>query len=125
MSGPAFLLALVAFGGGLGCVGRFAVREILAARGVTAPVVILAVNLLGAAAAGAVLGWSPGHDPTLRAFALAVLSGWTTYSAFAADVVAAAGAGRLARAAVLWIGTVLLTPPLALLAARLAGGFGP
>lgn len=124
MTGSAFLLMTVALGGGLGCVARFAVRELLAAHGISAPVTILAVNLLGAVVAGAVTGWAPDHDSTVRAMALAVLSGWTTYSAFAADVVAAVAAGRIARAAVLWIGTVLLTPPLALVAARLAGGLG-
>lgn len=123
MYGSAVLLVIVSLGGGLGCVARFAVREMLAVRGVSGPIAILGVNLIGAVIAGAITGWAPGHDPTVRAVALAILAGWTTYSAFAADIVAAAGAGRFARAAVLWIGTVLLTPPLALLAARLAGGF--
>lgn len=120
VSGTALVLVIVATGGGVGCAARAAVREALAARGVSASTAILGVNLLGAALAGAALGAVPDPGSTVRGAVLAVLSGWTTYSAFSTDVFAALRDRRFGRAATLWIGTIVATPALALLSARLA-----
>lgn len=113
---------LVAIGGGIGCSLRIAVRDFLVARGLASCFVILGVNLAGAAFAGVAIGWSPDPGSFVRLSALSLLSGWTTYSAFSTDVLAAFRAGRRGRAAFLWIGTIVAAPVLALAAAHLAGG---
>lgn len=122
VGGSIFSFAMVAVGGGLGCAARIAVRDSLAAREIDAAWTVLGVNLVGSALAGAVAGLHPEPDSTVRLVAIGVLSGWTTYSAFSIDVLNAVRGGRPVRAAILWTGTLLGTPLLALLAARLAGG---
>ena len=120
--GSGLLLAAVSLGGGIGCAARLVVRDTLTACGVSSALAILGVNLAGAAAAGAVVGWAADPESGLRIVALASLSGWTTYSAFATDAVAALRAGRRGRAFVLWTGTIVATPAIALIAARVVGG---
>ena len=115
---------LVALAGGAGCAARVAVREALVVRGVSASVAILGVNLLGAGLAGAVAGGVGDPGSFGRSMALAVLSGWTTYSAFSADVFVAVRDGRLGRAALLWGGTIVAAPAIAQVASRLVAG-GP
>lgn len=119
-------MAVLALGGGIGCAARAAARQAMASRGVSAPIAILGVNLLGAAAAGALVGALPhaaGEPGSFaRPLALAVLSGWTTYSAFSADVLAAVRSRRPGRAAILWIGTIVAAPAIALAASRMAAG---
>jgi fluoride ion exporter CrcB/FEX len=117
--------AVLALGGGVGCAARAAIREWLVAQGVTAAAAIFAMNLLGSALAGLVIGGATHPASMPRIAAIAVLSGWTTYSAFSTDVVAAVRERRFARAAVLWIGTVVATPVLAWIAARVAAGGFP
>lgn len=112
-----FMLAAVA--GGVGCAARAAVREMSARWGVSAPIAILGVNLLGAGLAGAIAGAAGETLPEARSIALAALSGWTTYSAFSVDVLTAVRAGRVGRAAMLWIGTIIAVPAIAHLASRL------
>jgi CrcB protein len=120
--GTGLSLAIVSLGGGIGCAARLAVREALVACGTSSAIAILAVNLVGAALAGSAIGWASDPESVLRITALAILSGWTTYSAFSTDVLAAIRAGRRGRAAFLWIGTIVATPVVALVAARFAGG---
>ena len=123
--GSGLSLAIVSLGGGFGCAARLAVREAVAVRGISSATAILAVNLVGAALGGMAIGWAPDPGSGPRIAALAVLSGWTTYSAFSTDVLAAIRAGRRGRAAFLWTGTILATPVIALVSARLAGGGAP
>jgi fluoride ion exporter CrcB/FEX len=120
MSGASVGIVVLALGGGVGCAARAAVRELLVARGISAAMAILGVNLLGAALAGAAVGAAANSGSPARIAAIAVLSGWTTYSAFSTDFLGACRDRRYARAAVLWIGTILAAPPLAGLAARIA-----
>jgi fluoride ion exporter CrcB/FEX len=125
VTGSAFMIAVFAAGGGAGSAARAAIRELLAACGVSAAWVILGVNLVGAALAGAVLGAVPDPESSVRMVAVAFLSGWTTYSAFSTDFLGAVREGRRGRAAALWLGTIGATPFVAGLAARIASGAVP
>jgi len=84
--------AAVAGGGALGATARYGV-SVLAARllGPAFPWGTLAVNVIGCFAMGLVVHWLAGREPNpmaLRAFlAVGVLGGFTTFSAFALDVV--------------------------------------
>jgi predicted Na+-dependent transporter len=104
---------------------ELAIAVAISVFGISSATAILAVNLVGAALGGMAIGWSPNPGSGPRIAALAVLSGWTTYSAFSTDVLAAIRAGRRGRAAFLWTGTILATPVIALVSARLAGGGAP
>ncbi len=81
---------LVALGGALGSVGRFAVGTWMARMAGTGfPWGTLAVNLVGSFLAGVLLVWLEGRGESAqwwRAFVMiGVLGGFTTWSAFAAE----------------------------------------
>jgi CrcB protein len=101
------LIAAVAAGGALGSTLRFGVAQ--AMRGLSSasawPVGTLAVNVIGSA----VLGWvlarsldvsSPFASQSARAFVVVgVLGGFTTFSAFSAEVLAFLHQSQMGRAA--------------------------
>ena len=103
----AYLLA--ALGGALGASARWAVAEALPASPTGWPWATLLVNLTGCLLLGvllAVLAARSPEAPWPRPFlAVGVLGGYTTYSAFAVEVVELADAG----AAVLAAGYVLVS----------------
>jgi len=84
-------LVVIASFGGIGCALRVLVRDAMQRRGHHPWVAVAAINLLGSLAIGAVLAGArvagdamPVHAVTA---ATGLLAGWTTYSAFAMDVV--------------------------------------
>jgi len=95
--GPALLTA-VAVGGVLGSLGRYAVGSALPHPAGAWPWATFLVNLTGSLAIGILVGWiavRPGSHPLLRPFVgVGVLGGWTTFSAFAVDVVQLTNHGR-------------------------------
>jgi CrcB protein len=84
-------LVIVAIAGGAGCAMRVLARDALERRGGQPWRSICAINLAGALAMGAVMALTEGAAPVLApwaaAAAIGALAGWTTYSAFAMDVV--------------------------------------
>ncbi|GAB4066990.1 hypothetical protein GCM10028777_21620 [Angustibacter speluncae] len=94
------LVALVALGGALGSLGRWAVGGALpASEGAPAWSTVL-VNVTGAAALGALLAWLAARRPGSRRAQPLVgtgfLGGWTTFSAAVLDVQGHLAAGHLA-----------------------------
>ncbi len=85
----AYLLA--ALGGALGALGRWAVAEALPPRDGGWPWATLSVNLVGCLVIGALYAFLAGRSPEpgwVRPFVgVGVLGGFTTYSAFAVEVV--------------------------------------
>lgn len=87
------LIGLVALGGALGSVGRYALETALPfspGRGATGfPWATLLVNVSGSLAMGLLVAWLTAHPsppPWARPFAaVGLLGGWTTYSALAAE----------------------------------------
>lgn len=82
-------LLLVAFGGALGAVGRYAIGLWLkAASGF--PWATMSVNVFGSLLMGLVLGWltrQQGNSEPVRLFlAVGLLGGFTTFSAFSMDL---------------------------------------
>ncbi|PWW22251.1 protein CrcB [Geodermatophilus normandii] len=96
----AYLLA--ALGGALGALARWGVAEALPRPGGGWPWATLLVNLSGCLLMGVLLGVLAARDPEpawARPFlAVGVLGGYTTYSAFAVEVVDLTGAGAVAGA---------------------------
>ncbi|MDR1442786.1 MAG: CrcB family protein [Bifidobacteriaceae bacterium] len=96
---------LVALGGGLGTGAHYAVNQVIIYPGAPAwPWATLAVNLAGSLMIGLLYGWtgrrlaasSPDLVAPVRALAGAgLLGGFTTYSAFSAEVVALAWGGAV------------------------------
>lgn len=93
----AYLLA--ALGGGLGAVARWGVAEALPSSPAAWPWATLLVNLTGCLLLGALVAVLAVRSPAagwLRPFlAVGVLGGYTTYSAFAVEVVRMAEAGAV------------------------------
>ena len=112
---------LLAIFGGIGCALRVRVREAMQRGGPHPWVAGAAITLLGSLAIGAVLAGA--RLPVAAVWAHAVtaamglLAGWTTYSAFAMDVVQLWWRGERASAAVLWAVTLGGSPALAWLGA--------
>lgn len=125
-------MALIAAFGGIGCALRALVRDAMQRRGHHPWVAVCTINLVGSLAIGALLaaarlggGPVPAHVVTA---ATGLLAGWTTYSAFAMDVVQLWWRGERGQAAVLWSVTLVGSPALAWLSAaavRAAFGSGP
>lgn len=92
--------ALVGLGGAVGSIARYAVGTWLAMRlGVGFPYGTLAVNLTGSFAAGVLLGIGDGRalsTPARLALLTGFVSGYTTFSAFAAETIALAEQQSLA-----------------------------
>jgi CrcB protein len=123
-------LAVIAIAGGVGCALRVSVRDALMRRGAHPWWSTCAVNIAGACMMGGVAGWSGsragGSAGDVATIAVGVLGGWTTYSAFAMDVVQLWLRGSRGNAVLLWAITMLGTPIAALGAAAavrlLSGG---
>lgn len=110
----------VAGGGAIGAVLRHGVTQIsLRLLGPNFPWGTLAVNVVGCFAMGLFVAWLVGREPhptALRAFlAVGVLGGFTTFSAFALDVVmlyrektVIVAAGYLAASVIFSIGGLVL-----------------
>ncbi len=116
-------IGLVALGGGLGTLARFALGEAISAN---QHLVILGINLVGAFALGAIVMLLAGKRPNLQLFlGTGICGGFTTYSAFAVGVgelmltglgwaafglaLATVLGGLLATLLGVWIGTTLRT----------------
>jgi CrcB protein len=87
MSGQA--LILVAAGGAMGAVARFAVGTLIkTASGF--PWATLSVNIIGSLLMGLFMGWltrqSAGHEALRLFLAVGILGGFTTFSAFSMDL---------------------------------------
>lgn len=123
------LLGLVALGGALGSVSRYAVETALpfspGQGGTWLPWATLLVNVSGSLLMGLLVAWLTAHPsppPWARPFAaVGVLGGWTTFSALAAEThqLWSAGAPAASAAYVLVSVTAGL---LAVIAGALAGG---
>lgn len=92
------VLPTIAAGGVVGSLGRYAVGLALPHGAAGFPWGTVMVNLSGSFAMGLLVAWlvvRPGAHPLARPFlGVGVLGGWTTYSAFAVDVVHLASGGR-------------------------------
>jgi CrcB protein len=114
-------VALVAIFGGVGCALRVLVRDAMQRRGHHPWVAVAAINLLGSLVIGAVLAGARVEGDAISAHALTaatgMLAGWTTYSAFAMDVVQLWWRGERGHAAALWAVTLAGSPVLAWLGA--------
>lgn len=121
---PARLLAAIAAGGAVGSVGRYAVGLALPHYPGTFPIATFLVNLTGAVAIGVLVGYlvARPHAPAYvrPVLGVGVLGGWTTYSAFAVEVVELMDAGRWAAAASYVTGTLFLGTLAVSLGARIA-----
>ncbi|GLC27035.1 fluoride efflux transporter CrcB [Roseisolibacter agri] len=106
---PAALL-LVAAGGAAGSVARFLLTRALAGASAGFPVGTLAINVAGSLLLGVVLAAAPERpDAAARLLVgVGVCGGFTTFSAFSAEVVALAGRGAYARAALYASASVVL-----------------
>jgi fluoride exporter len=106
------LLGVVALGGALGSLGRWAVGVAAPHQAGGFPWDTLGVNVSGAFAAGmltAFLVARPGAHRLAGPFVgVGLLGGWTTFSAFAVDVVALTSAGREPVAAAYLAATLVL-----------------
>lgn len=106
------VLTVVAVGGALGSLGRYAVGLGLPHRVGEFPWGTMVVNLSGAFAIGLLVAYlmdRPGSHPLARPFlGVGVLGGWTTYSAFAVDLLQLADAGRITALLAYAVGTLLL-----------------
>ena len=105
---PIMASLFVALGGGAGAVGRYQLGRLVAqgtAPGASFPWPTLAVNVIGSLAMGALLGWlarsplSANTSETLRLFVgVGLLGGFTTFSAFSAELVTLVHRGLLVQA---------------------------
>lgn len=125
-------MLLVAAGGAVGSLGRWAVATALSTTATSPSWPTLLVNVTGSAALGALVVWLAARRPGSRRarplLGTGVLGGWTTFSAAVLDVHAHLLAGRLATAA-LAAGIGLLAPVVAawvavVLTRALTGGGG-
>jgi CrcB protein len=104
------LLGLVVLGGALGAAGRAALVLPIQhdAPAFALPMTTMAINVAGSFLLGVVVGVLGSGSPRLRAFlGTGILGGFTTYSAFAVQVVRAAD-GRATLALVLAVASLLL-----------------
>lgn len=97
------LLLAVALGGSAGALARFGIYSIVHPGGQrTSPWTTFAINIIGCAALGLLLGWSArrGPEPDLwRTFLSAgVLGAFTTFSAYSADALRLLQSGRIVEA---------------------------
>lgn len=108
------LAGCVAAGGAIGSVGRYAVGLLALSRlGVGFPVGTLAVNVTGSLAIGMLLRWASvgaGIAPELRLFLVTgVCGGYTTFSAFSAEVALMLEDGAAGQALLYVASSVLLS----------------
>jgi len=119
-------LLQVALGGALGASARYlAVAQVSRLTDSGFPYGTMVVNLFGSLLMGLLLGWLSARHAVAPLLMTGVLGGFTTYSAFSADVMGLLQRGDLGPAAVYAFGTMLgavLACGLGLLLARgLAG----
>jgi CrcB protein len=111
-------LLIVSGCGGIGCVLRVMVRDALMRSGTRPWWAVMVINLFGALIMGALVGGAQSIEPhigTLPVLGMtAVLAGWTTYSAFAMDVVQLWLRGEQRSACALWFITLCGAPLMAL-----------
>ncbi len=124
MSDQLTAILVLSAAGACGCAARVLARDAIMLRGVHAWVAVLAINLLGAAAMGAVAALAArstfGSGASGERAVLACtgfLGGWTTYSAFSMDFIALWLRGQRTQAALLWTATIVGAPICAWLAA--------
>ena len=114
---------LVAAGGAVGAVARFALGQALLARyGGALPWGTLAANLVGSFAAGAMLGWLDGRpalEPLRLLVVVGLLGGLTTFSGLAVEVLLLARGPRPLASAAYLVLTLVAGLGLAALGARL------
>ena len=106
----AALLGLVVLGGAVGAAGRAALVLPIPpdAPAFALPMTTTAINVIGSLLLGVVVGVLGSGSPRLRAFlGTGILGGFTTYSAFAVQVVGFAD-GRASVALVLAVASLLL-----------------
>ncbi len=96
--------------GGIGCAARVLIRDLLVKERRPAWVIVLAINLAGAAAIGAVMSWTASPTEPALMCCVGFLSGWTTFSAFAVDVILLWRRGKRADAILCWAATIIGTP---------------
>ena len=126
-------VAIVAVSGGVGCMLRVLARDALMRRGTQPWWTTCVVNLAGAFAMGIACAFfartGPGIHSRAAEAAMGLLGGWTTYSAFAMDVVQLWLRGSRRSAAVIWAVTLAGAPAAAIAGAAalraLAGGGAP
>ena len=117
-------LAVVALGGVIGSLGRYAVGVLLPHVGGEFPWATLVVNVSGAFAMGLLVAFlvdRPGIHRLARPFlGVGVLGGWTTFSALAVDVVQL-GAADEVTLTIAYIGATFLVGTLAIGAGTAVG----
>ncbi len=103
-------MLLVALGGAMGCMLRFASVQLIARINPSLfPAGTMFVNVLGSLAIGMVLA-KYGHEHTVRAFIVTgVLGGFTTFSAFSWDSLQLLQRGEYGQAGLYIIGSVALS----------------
>jgi CrcB protein len=127
-------VALIALGGALGSVGRYYVagafeRWLSAATGLGFPYGALAVNVIGSAALGLLVGLFGAAfqtTPELRLFlVVGVLGGFTTFSAFSLDLIALIERGEAGGALLYIAASIVLSAGALYLALRLVRWVAP
>jgi fluoride exporter len=110
--GDAALLAVVAAGGVLGSLGRYAAGVALPHPSGAFAWSTFLVNVSGSVAMGVLMAWVWSMErphPWLRPFlGVGVLGGWTTFSSFALDTHAMVDAGRGGLAAAYVVGSLVV-----------------
>jgi CrcB protein len=106
------LLAVIAAGGAVGSVGRYAAGLALPHATGTFPWSTFLVNIAGSLAMGVLVVWVLSMDephPWLRPFlGVGVLGGWTTFSGFALDTHALVSNGHPASGAAYVVGSLVV-----------------
>ena len=118
------VLAIVALGGVIGSLGRYAVGAALPHQSGDLPWATLVVNVTGAFAMGLLVAYlvdRPGAHRLARPFiGVGVLGGWTTFSALAVDVVQLGQAGQ-EQVALVYVAATFLVGTLAVAAGAVLG----
>lgn len=123
-------IAILSLTGAIGCGLRVLVRDWLMRCGLRPWWGVMAINLTGALAIGLLGGVVSARGDRMDASGavvlVGILAGWTTYSAFAMDVVQLWLRGERAQSIIIWASTMLGAPLAALagaaLGACLSGG---
>ncbi len=118
-------LIQVALGGALGASARYlAVQQVSRLSDGGFPHGTLFVNLFGSLLMGLALGWLSARHAVAPLLMTGILGGFTTYSAFSADVIGLIERGDLGQAALYAFGTMLGAVAACGLGLMLARGMG-